>query len=450
MKWTPKRHQERAIRFLRANNGGALFLDPGLGKTSVALSAIRDWSKEGPALVIAPRRIIEGVWMEEARKWDHLSGLRLSMVHGARKREALWRDDADVKLTTPDMASFLAEEFRAKSTVPFGSLWIDESTKFKSHATKRFKALSSFSPRIRKRVVMSGTPNPEGIADLWSQIKIIDNGLRLGKTVSAFRRRWFRAVPSWNGNYTEYEAKAGAAEEVNAAVKDICLRMSAEDWIELPPLIHAPPVPIHMGRKAEAAYRTMKNDYFADIEDGAVTAMNAAAACQKLRQMANGFAYDGGEARWLHEAKLRALRELDGEIGHEQAIIAYWYKADLEKLRRMMPGTPDLSAENSARLCREWNDGRLRRVFAHPQSAGYGLNLQGAGGPVHIVWHTLTWSLEQYQQMNARAHRQGARSAVVAHHLASAGTIDEAVYRSVLSKGRAMKDFLSLLKAAAQ
>ena len=443
MKFVPHDYQKRAIEMVEALPSVGLFLDMGLGKTVITMTAINELMYEefevSRVLVIAPRRVAEDTWTREHAKWDHLQHLRVSRVLGtpAQRVRAL-KADADIYVIGRDNVVWLTETLKAW---PFDMVVIDELSSFKSPQAKRFRALRRVMPQVRRVVGLTGTPSPNGLMDLWAQVYLLDRGERLGRTLGAYRERYFRAGAR-NG-YVVYKwvPRAGAPEKIQAKISDICVSMSAADYLKLPRRIDNV-IPVKLSDAELETYKQMERDQLLELEgDDTVAAFNAAAVMSKLLQIANGSVYtSAGDVLRIHDAKLEALEEII-DTTDSPVLVFYSFRHDLDAIRekvkdaRMLEGPQDIA---------DWNAGRIRVLLAHPASVGYGLNLQ-EGGHV-IVWYGLTWSLELYQQANARLYRQGQEKPVIIHHLVADGTVDEQVMRALQDKDTGQAALLAALK----
>lgn len=446
MRYNPHGYQVKATERILHQKKVGLFLDMGLGKTVITLTAIKELIEDfavWKVLVIAPKRVAEDTWSREHEKWDHLSELRISKVLGspAQRMKAL-KTDADVYVIGRDNVKWLVELF-GKSW-PFDMVVIDELSSFKNPSAQRFRALKKVMPLSDRVVGLTGTPSPNGLMDLWAEIYLLDRGERLGRTVSEYRERYFRAGARNGYIVYRWEPYSYSQKEIERKISDICMSMSAEDYLELPERIDNE-IRIRLSDKEQKLYDQMESDQLLRIEDEAVVALNAAAVMNKLLQMSNGCVYaDGGDVVRIHERKLEALEEIIDTTG-EPVLVFYSFKHDLEAIRKRIPEAGELkSSEDIAR----WNRGETRVLLCHPASVGYGLNLQD-GGHV-IVWYGLTWSLELYQQANARLFRQGQQKAVIIHHLITDGTVDEQVMKALKAKDTSQSALLEALKERAK
>ena len=424
-------------------------------KTVISLTAVRILKYErfqaNRVLVIAPKKVAEGTWSTEAQKWDHLRDLRISTVLGSEaQRKAALGINADVYIINRENVVWLKDLYR--NAWPFDMVIVDEASSFKSHTAKRFKALAAESCHINRMVLLTGTPTPNGLMDLWSQIFLLDGGARLQKRFTWYREIYFE--PDTRGAYGQvfsYRPKAGAEEAILKKVSDICISMKAEDYLTLPDMIFDT-VPVVLDPKAEKAYREMEKQMVLQLEEDEeeITALSAAALSTKLLQLSNGAVYDEArEVHLVHDCKLEALKELIEGLQERgrSALVFYQFQHDLERITKMLRGMPKLAVRSldSADAIDDWNIGEIDVLLAHPASASYGLNLQQGGS--HIIWFGLTWNYEQYVQANARLHRQGQKETVIVHHLVSQGTRDADVMKALAHKDEAQQYVLESLKA---
>lgn len=421
----------------------------------ISLSAVRILKYErfqaNKILVIAPKKVAEGTWGTEAQKWDHLRDLRISTVLGseANRKAALGRT-ADVYVINRENVVWLKDLYR--NDWPFDMVIIDEASSFKSHTAKRFKALAAENWHIRRMVLLTGTPTPNGLLDLWSQIFLLDGGARLQKRYTWFRDIYFE--PDTRGAYGQvfsYRPKKGSEEAILQKVSDICISMKAEDYLSLPDMVFDT-VPVVLDEKAQKAYREMERQMILDLpeDDETIAAMSAAALTTKLLQLSNGAVYDETRAvHHIHDCKLDALAELVEALRErgKSALVFYQFQHDLDRILKMLSGMPRITAYvlDGPDVIDAWNCGEVDILLAHPASASYGLNLQAGGS--HIIWFGLTWNYEQYVQANARLHRQGQKDTVIVHHLVSQGTRDADVMKALDHKDQAQQYVLDSLKA---
>lgn len=421
----------------------------------ISLTAVRILKYERLAvnrvLVIAPKKVAEGTWSWESEKWDHLKDLRISKILGTEaQRTAAVQDTADVYVINRENVIWLKELLR--NDWNFDMVIVDESSGFKSHTAKRFKALAAESCRIRRMVLLTGTPSPNGLIDLWSQIFLLDGGERLEKRFTWFRERYFE--PDVRGAYGQvfsYRPKQGSQEKILQKISDICISMKAKDYLTLPDMIFDT-VPVILDEKAQKAYREMEREMVLQMgeDEEAITALSAAALSTKLLQLSNGAVYDEtGAVHHVHDCKLDALVELVEGLKErgKSALVFYQFQHDKDRIMKRLNDTPRIYADtlDGPDDIDAWNLNEIDVLLAHPASASYGLNLQAGGS--HIIWFGLTWNYEQYVQANARLHRQGQKETVIVHHLVSEGTRDTDVMKALDRKDQAQQYVLDSLKA---
>ena len=443
--FTPRPYQRYAIRRIIDTPAVALLLDMGMGKTVSTLTAINelmfDRFEVHRVLVIAPLRVALSTWRDECEMWEHTRHLRISVAVGnLRTREEALAEDADIYVVNRDVVKWLVGYYRAKW--PFDMVVVDESSSFKNPASQRFKALRKVRPLVQRVVLLTGTPAPNGLMDLWSQLYLLDRGERLGRTLTEYRERYFRPGQQSGHIVYSYDARPGAEQEIFRRIGDICVSMKSEDYLTLPPLIQNV-VRVQLPEAAARRYREMERELVLSIGDADITAVSAAALSNKLLQMANGAVYDTeGKVVKLHDAKAEALDEIISCNEGKSVMVIYSYRHDLDALRRRYPKARELKTADDIRA---WNTGQIPLLLVHPQSAGHGLNLQHGG---HIVvWYGLTWSLEAYQQTNKRLHRPGQTEPVVLHHLVARDTVDEDVMRALEGKAAGQESMLEAVKA---
>lgn len=442
MIYNPHPYQVYATRRIVEDSHVGLLLGMGLGKSVITLTAIDeliyDYLAVERVLIIAPKKVAEATWQTEAAKWDHLHRLRISTALGpADERLAAINAVADITIINRENVVWLVETL-GKAWL-FDMIVVDESSSFKNPSAKRFKALRRMLPRTERVVILTGTPAPNGIEDLWSQIYLLDRGERLGRYVTHYRERYFDHNP-WRH---EYVPKPGAFEAVQKLIGDICVSMKAEDYLQLPELI-VHDVPVALEGAGLRAYREMEKTMVMEIGEEEISATTAAALTGKLLQLCGGCVYDeNGEAHHVHDAKLEALGELI-EALNEPAILFYGYRHELPGLENVLKGKRwrvlDTAADADA-----WNRGEVDVLLVHPASCAYGLNLQDGGR--HVIWYTLTWSLELYQQANARLHRQGQERPVIVHRLLVQGGVDQDVAAALEGKDATQAALIEALKA---
>lgn len=447
--FSPYPYQQYCIDRIIADPFIGLFLDMGLGKTVITLTAIHDlkyfrW-RIRRALIIAPKKVAEKTWSNEAAKWEHLSRLRISVALGAlHQRIAALEAPADIYVINRENTQWLVEYYG--HDWPFDVVVLDESSSFKNHQAKRFRALRSVRPKINRLIELTGTPSPHGLTDLWAQIFLLDGGKRLGRTVSVYREMYF--VPDKRSRTTifSYAPRDGAEEEIYKQISDICISMKAEDYLQLPELIYED-IPVALDPTAKRAYDRMERDMLLEVEDELITAATAAALTGKLLQLCNGAVYDeDGRAQEIHTCKIEALLETVEQLSGQHAIIYYYYQHDRDRLIAALGKTGlTVRVYQGYQDQDDWNAGKIDLLLAQPASCGYGLNLQDGGH--HVIWFGLTWALEDYQQANKRLHRQGQKYPVIVHRLIVQGGQDEDVVKSLESKDGAQESLLAALKA---
>ena len=444
MKYCPHDYQAYTTRFILEHPVAAILLDMGLGKSIITLTAIFDLCLDsfevGKALVVAPLRVARDTWPTEIRKWDHLRGLTYSVSVGTEaERKAALMQKASVYIINRENVQWLTEE----SGLPFDydMVVIDELSSFKSHQAKRFRSLMKVRPGVKRIVGLTGTPASNGLLDLWSEFRLLDMGKRLGRFIGHYRDQFFQPDKRNQQMVFSYKPKPGAEQEIYRLISDITISMKGSDYLKLPELV-LNEVPVRMSPVEEKHYRTMKEEMVLSLGDKEIDAANAAALSGKLLQMANGAVYDENHSvAKIHDRKLDALEDLIEAANGKPVLIAYWFKHDLERIRERFPA----ERLDSADSIRRWNAGEIPLSAIHPASAGHGLNLQSGGST--LIWFGLTWSLELYQQTNARLWRQGQKDTVVIHHIITKGTIDESVMRALKVKDSIQSALIDAVKA---
>lgn len=447
MKYSPHKYQELAEEHIYEHPRCGLFLEMGLGKTVVTLTALYnlmyDRFEIGKALVIAPLRVAEDTWSRESEKWDHLQGLTISKILGTptQRRRALARE-ADIYIINRENVVWLCDELsQVGDGWMFDAVVIDELSSFKSPKAQRFRALRKYISRSGRVIGLTGTPAPNGLIDLWSQIYLLDGGERLGKTISGYRERYFTPNQRNQTTIFNYKPKPEAENSINEKISDICISMKAEDWLELPERIDSVQT-VTLSPKEMAAYEKFEREQYIQFIEGEVTAATAAALTGKLLQFSNGAMYLGnGDYVKTSDKKLDMLEELVEAASGKPVLCFYSFRHDLERIKERFPNARKLE---SSQDISDWNNGEISMLLAHPAGAGHGLNLQ-AGGHI-IVWFGLTWSLELYQQANARLYRQGQTERVIIHHLITEGTVDQQVLASLQGKTEVQDDLMESLK----
>jgi SNF2 family DNA or RNA helicase len=447
MKFIPHDYQKIAIEKIIDGPAVGLFLEMGLGKTVSALTAIQellyDYFDVSKVLVIAPLRVTQSTWSGEIEKWDHLQGLRLSKVLGSEKQrvEAL-HQPADIYIINRENTEWLVDYYGRKW--PFDMVVIDELSSFKNPRSKRFRALRKVRPLIKRIVGLTGTPAPNGLIDLWSQIYLLDQGERLGKTLTGYRNRYFDPGRRNQNIVFEWIPKPFAEERIYEKISDICVSMKAEDWLQLPGRIDNA-IEVELPEKAKSQYKQLEKDLILPLLGSDVTAANAAVLTNKLLQMANGAIYDEfGEAKEIHDAKLEALEEVVEAANGKPVLVVYSYRHDLDRIKNQLKKYKPRTLDSDQDV-QDWNAGKTQVLLLHPASGGHGLNLQ-TGGNI-IVWFGLTWGLEYYQQANARLYRQGQIERVIVHHIVAKGTMDEEVLKALTGTAATQNDLMEAVKA---
>ena len=434
-------YQRKAIDFVLRERRCMLTLGMGLGKTTSTLTAVSDMLDGFTAnkvLVIAPLRVANSVWAQEARLWAHLRHLRVSVCTGPEKaRRSALALSSDVYVINRENVPWLVENYGKKW--PFDVVVIDESSSFKSASSKRFKAIRKMLPHIEAMILLTGTPSPNGLLDMWSQMYLVDYGERLGRTLTGYKQRFFEA--DYFGR--KFELRPGSAEKIHSLLGDKIIHMSAEDYLDMPARIDLT-VGIDLPPNVMSEYVDFERTMLAEINGEEVEATTAAVLANKLLQYANGALYTDANGNWgeTHAAKLDALADIIEDNPGETVLVAYNYKSDLERLLARFPQAVILDKKQET--IDAWNRGQIQMLLAHPASAGHGLNLQKGGAL--CVWFGLNWSLEYYQQFNARLHRQGQTRPVRIAHIVANGTIDQRVLQVLQSKDATQKSLLNALK----
>ena len=446
----PHDYQKYCIDAIKDLPFCGLFLDMGLGKTVITLTALHSLKYEQfcirKILVIAPKKVAENTWTAEVEKWSHLKNLRMSVVLGsAEKRISALNVNADVYIINRENTQWLVKLYGNKW--PFDVVVLDESSSFKNHQAKRFKALKAIRPHIHRLIELTGTPSPHGLMDLWSQIYLLDGGKRLGRTISCYRDMYF--VPDKRNRTTifSYAPKEGAADEIYQQIQDICISMKSEDYLQLPEMV-INDISISLNPKAKKAYTELERTMLLAVtEDQLVTASTAATLTGKLLQLCNGAVYDeNGDVLEVHDCKLEAFMETIEQLHGQHVLVYYYFRHDRDRILSVLRLLSlRVRVYSGSQDERDWNEGNIDVLLAQPASCGYGLNLQNGGH--HVIWFGLTWSLEEYQQANKRLHRQGQQYPVIVHRLIVKDGTDEDVIRSLENKDGAQEALLAALKA---
>jgi SNF2 family DNA or RNA helicase len=447
MRYEPHKYQSYATRFIIENPIAGLLIGMGMGKTVITLTAVKELMHDrfdiAKTLIIAPLRVAEDTWGREASKWEHLEGLRISKVLGdVKERKKALHAPSDIYIINRENVGWIVDLYG--KDWPFDMVIIDELSSFKSAKAQRFKALRKIRPVVKRIVGLTGTPAPNGLIDLWPQIYLLDQGERLGKTITGYRERYFEPDKRNRTVIFSWKPKAEAEQAIYKKISDICISMNSEDWLELPERINNI-IPVPLPEKAKEKYLKLEYELLLPLADGDVVAGTAAVLANKLLQMANGAVYDeNGKVKEIHDAKLKALDDILEAANGNPVLIFYTYRHDLQRMKDYLKSYEPRELKRPEDIS-DWNSGRVQVMIAHPASAGHGLNLQ-AGGNI-IVWFGLTWSLELYQQANARLHRQGQEKGVVVNHLVAKGTMDEQVIRVLENKVSGQDALLDAVKA---
>lgn len=450
MKFSPHDYQKYATQFIKKNPIAALLLDMGLGKTIITLTAIHDLMFDSfevqKVLIIAPLRVARDTWSAEIEKWDHLKNLTYSVAVGTvEERISALKQKADIYIINRENIQWLVEE----SGIPFDfqMIVIDELSSFKNHQTKRFKALMKVRPKVKRIVGLTGTPSSNGLMDLYAEFKLLDMGERLGRFIGQFRNTYFQPDKRNGMIVYSYKPLSYAEDAIYEKISDITISMRAIDHLNMPELIMSEYC-VEMSAEEKGKYMELKKELILELPDSEITAANAASLSNKLSQMANGAIYDDDKNIIpIHDRKLDALEDIIEAANGKPVLVAYWFKHDLERIKeRLHKLHIPFSTMDKSNSIRKWNNRELPVALIHPASAGHGLNLQSGGSC--LVWFGLTWSLELYQQTNARLWRQGQKSAtVVIQHIITKGTVDERIMKALQDKDETQTALLEAVKA---
>ncbi|MBU3155165.1 DEAD/DEAH box helicase [Clostridium estertheticum] len=448
MQFVPHEYQQYAITHIMDHEASGLFLDMGLGKTVTTLTAIDELLFLGDVdkvLVIAPLRVAEDTWSTEIEKWDHLSHLRISKVLGKPKeRIRAMNKPADIYVTNRESVEWLVKEYFDKW--PFDMVVIDELSSFKSAKAIRFRSLKKVRPYFKRLVGLTGTPAPNSLIDLWPQLYLLDGGERLGKTISGFKQQYFR--PGRMNGYIVYDwkLKDGGEDAIHQKIGDICISMMSKDYLNIPERVDNI-INVNLPEDVKIKYKKLEKDLVIELEENDITAANAAVLTNKLLQMSNGAIYSEDKSVVeIHEEKLKVLLDLIEAANGKPVLIFYSFKHDFDRIVRYLKAKKlkAVGLKESSDI-KKWNNAEIPILLVHPASAGHGLNLQ-YGGNI-IIWFGLTWSLELYQQANARLHRQGQKKSVIVHHIVCKNTVDEDVMRALGNKEINQSALLEAVKA---
>ncbi len=450
MKFIPHSYQKYAIDFIENNPVAAVFLDMGLGKTSITLTALNnllfDSFEVHRILVIAPLRVARTTWSDEIEKWEHLHNLTYAIAVGTEKeRVAAVREKADITLINRENLQWLVE----KSSEPFDydTVVIDELSSFKNHQAKRFKALMKVRPKVKRIVGLTGTPSSNGLMDLFAEFRILDMGARLGRFIGQYRNTYFKPDKVNGPIVYSYKLLPGAEDAIYERISDITISMKAKDHLKMPELVNTRYM-VQLSDKEKKKYEDMKKELVLALPEGEVTAANAASLSNKLSQMANGAVYaDNEEVFSVHDRKLDALEDIIESANGKPVLIAYWFKHDLSRIEeRLTKKNIPFQKLDSSISMKKWNEGKIPVALIHPASAGHGLNLQNGGST--LVWFGITWSLELYQQTVARLYRQGQTSkTVTVIHILTKDTVDEKIMKALADKDTAQSALIDAVKA---
>jgi SNF2 family DNA or RNA helicase len=444
MKYNPHKYQTYATKFILEHPIAAVFLEMGLGKSVITLTAIFDLCLDsfeiGKVLVIAPLRVARDTWPAEINKWEHLKGLEYSVAIGTeQERLAALRKPASVYLINRENVDWLVN----KSGIPFNydMVVIDELSSFKSYGAKRFKSLLKVRPRVKRIVGLTGTPSSNGLMDLWAEFRILDMGKRLGRYITHYRNSFFTPDKRNQQIVFSYKPLPGAEDAIYRLISDITISMKSVDFLKMPECV-INEVSVYLNDKEQSVYDHFREEMVLELANEEIDAMNAAVLSGKLLQMANGAVYDDDKnTHIIHDRKLDALEDLIEGANGKPVLIAYWYNHDLERIKARF----NVREIKTSKDIKDWNNGDISVAVIHPASAGHGLNLQSGGST--LIWFGLTWSLELYQQTNARLWRQGQNETVVIHHIITKGTIDEDVMRALKRKEKTQSDLINAVKA---
>ena len=444
MRYVAHNYQNYAKDFILAHKVSALFLDCGLGKTITTLTAINELMYDSfeisKVLIIAPLRVAQSTWKEEIEKWDHLNLLRYSIAVGDEKeRLKALKQNSDIYIINRENVDWLV----TKSGIDFnfGMLVIDELSSFKSHTSKRFKSLLKIRPYFERVVGLTGTPSSNGLMDLWAEFRVLDLGERLGRYITHYRNEYFLPDKRNGAVIFSYKPQPNAEERIYRRLADMTISMKSTEYLKMPELIRNE-LEINLDEEDQMKYKRFKKEMVMTIKEKEIDAINAASLSNKLIQLANGSIYDEAKNFYeIHNKKLDKLEEIIESANGKPVLIAYWFKADKERIEKRFKVREIKTADD----IKQWNKGMIDLALIHPASAGHGLNLQSGGST--LVWFSLTWSLELYQQTNARLYRQGQKDTVVIHHLITKNTIDEDIMKSLKRKDKTQEALMRAVKA---
>lgn len=444
MKYNPHSYQEYAIKFIESHPISALFLDMGLGKTSITLSAINnllfDSFEIHKVLTICPLRVARNTWCDEIKKWDHLNNIKYSIAVGTEKeRISALNEKADIYIINRENIDWLVNKSGYK--FDFDMVVIDELSSFKNHQSKRFKSLMKIRPKVKRIVGLTGTPSSNGLMDLFAEFKVLDLGERLGYFIGQYRNTYFKPDKTNGAIVYSYKPLPNAEDSIYERISDITVSMKASEYLKMPELVISN-YQVEMSEDEKKQYDEMKKNLICEIKDGEITVSNAGSLSNKLSQFANGAVYDDEQnIVEIHSRKLDALEDIIESMNGKPLLVAYWYKHDLQRIKKRFNVREIKTGKDIA----DWNKGKIPVALIHPASAGHGLNLQQGGST--LVWFGLTWSLELYQQTNGRLYRQGQKNTVVIQHIVTKGSIDEQILKALERKNKTQEDLIEAVKA---
>jgi SNF2 family DNA or RNA helicase len=445
MRFSPHDYQKYAIDYIESHPIAAVLLDMGLGKTVISLTAISDLLFDSfevsRILVVAPLRVARDTWPAEIRKWEHLSGLTYAVAVGtARERKAALMQNADITIINRENLGWLIDD----SGIPFtyDMVVLDELSSFKNHKSKRFRAFMKVRPKVKRIIGLTGTPSSNGLMDLWAEFKVLDKGERLGRFITQYRNQYFMPDKRNGEIIYSYKPLPHAEDAIYRRIGDITISMKSTDHLKMPELVSSQ-YEVQLSPDERKRYEELKQDLVLNLHGDEITAANAATLTGKLSQLANGAIYsDDGRVSEFHERKLDALEDIIEAANGKPLLVAYWFRHDLERIRRRF----DVREIKTSADIEDWNAGHIPVAVIHPASAGHGLNLQAGGST--LVWFGLTWSLELYQQTNARLWRQGQESrTVVIQHIIAANTIDGQILDALKRKDKTQAALIAAVKA---
>lgn len=444
MKYKPHSYQEYAIRYIETHPISALLIDMGLGKTSITLTAISNMLFDSfevcKVLVIAPLRVAKNTWTDEIKKWEHLNSLSYSLIIGNEsERLSALNEKADIYIINRENVDWLVNKSGYK--FDFDMVVIDELSSFKNHQSKRFKSLMKVRPLVKRIVGLTGTPSSNGLMDLFAEFKILDMGKRLGYFIGQYRNTYFKPDKMNGPIVYSYKPLPNAENAIYEKISDITVSMKANEYLKMPELLTRNYVD-ELSNSEKNQYDEMKKSLVLEITDGEITASNAASLSNKLCQLSNGAIHDDEQnIVEIHDRKLDALEDIIESMNGKPLLVAYWYRHDLERIKSRFSVREIKTSEDIS----DWNKGEIPVALIHPASAGHGLNLQNGGST--LVWFGLTWSLELYQQTNARLYRQGQKNTVVIQHIITKDTIDEHILKALQKKNKTQSDLIDAVKA---